>query len=179
MAELLITEAADRLGVSVDTIRRRIRAGALSHRRDARGRWLVEVEDVPRQNGGATTALPGHAQAEPTQPAGGALWAPAPVGSVPMQELIDTLQSEVSYLRELVRTRDEDLRRRDELLDHEREQYAQEREALHARLHEALGALAMQRALSSGAPEPAAAPPPNGTPAPRPWWRFWWHPREH
>jgi len=43
MAELHIRQAADHLGVSADTVRRRIRRGELAARRDSRGRLLVDV----------------------------------------------------------------------------------------------------------------------------------------
>ena len=45
MAELGMVEAAAALGVSVDTIRRRIKAGALGARHDERGRLLVTIPD--------------------------------------------------------------------------------------------------------------------------------------
>ena len=40
---LPIAEAADRLGVSVDTIRRKIKRGQMPAIRDNTGRWLVEI----------------------------------------------------------------------------------------------------------------------------------------
>jgi len=51
--ELSIAETAVRLGVSVDTIRRRIRRGELSARQDGRGHYVVVLED-----GEAGTAPP-------------------------------------------------------------------------------------------------------------------------
>jgi hypothetical protein len=45
MAELPLVQAAMVLGVSVDTLRRRIHAQQVSARQDERGRWLVEVLD--------------------------------------------------------------------------------------------------------------------------------------
>lgn len=46
MAELDVLDAAIALGVSPDTIRRRIRSGAVEARRDASGKWMVTVEGV-------------------------------------------------------------------------------------------------------------------------------------
>ena len=46
MAELTIPEAAVALGLSTDTVRRRIRAGALASRTDARGRYLVDLPEA-------------------------------------------------------------------------------------------------------------------------------------
>jgi hypothetical protein len=45
MPELGIPEYAAHLGVSADTVRRRIRAGEIPARRDARGRYVVLVPD--------------------------------------------------------------------------------------------------------------------------------------
>lgn len=45
MARASIPEAAARLGVSVDTVRRRVRSGRLPATRDARGRYVVELPD--------------------------------------------------------------------------------------------------------------------------------------
>ncbi|MGH7777726.1 MAG: helix-turn-helix domain-containing protein [Candidatus Dormibacterales bacterium] len=50
MARAGIPEAAARLGVSVDTVRRRVRAGRLAASRDERGRYLVEIPE-PRRPG--------------------------------------------------------------------------------------------------------------------------------
>jgi len=47
--EVTIREAADRLGVSVDTVRRRLKAGELTGRQEPQGasgyRWLVQLPD--------------------------------------------------------------------------------------------------------------------------------------
>jgi excisionase family DNA binding protein len=45
MATVGIREAAGLLGVSTDTIRRRIERGDLPAHKDARGRWAIEVEE--------------------------------------------------------------------------------------------------------------------------------------
>lgn len=47
MSEMSILGAAGSLGVSPDTVRRRVRAGLLVARRDATGKWLVHVDDPP------------------------------------------------------------------------------------------------------------------------------------
>jgi molybdopterin-binding protein len=52
--ELTIGEAAKRLGVSADTLRRWDRAGTLRTTRDARNRRLVPVEEVERLGAGPT-----------------------------------------------------------------------------------------------------------------------------
>ena len=45
MARIGITEAAQQLGLSPDTIRRRIRKGQLTAIRDNRGMWQIDVPD--------------------------------------------------------------------------------------------------------------------------------------
>lgn len=45
MARTSITEAAAQLGVSVDSIRRRLRSGALPGVRDNRGQWWLDLPD--------------------------------------------------------------------------------------------------------------------------------------
>ena len=47
MPTISIAEAAARFNVSIDTIRRRVRSGALSAKRDARGQWWLEVPNAP------------------------------------------------------------------------------------------------------------------------------------
>jgi hypothetical protein len=49
-----IPEAAQRLNVSIDSVRRRVRSGVLSASRDARGQWWLELPDD-----GGLEALPG------------------------------------------------------------------------------------------------------------------------
>jgi hypothetical protein len=45
MAKMNISEAASRLNVSVDSVRRRLRSGALHGLRDERGQWWLDVSD--------------------------------------------------------------------------------------------------------------------------------------
>jgi hypothetical protein len=40
-----IAEAANRLNVSVDSVRRRLRSGAINGERDARGQWWIDLAD--------------------------------------------------------------------------------------------------------------------------------------
>lgn len=64
MPTLPIPDAAAALGVSVDTVRRRIRSGALTAQRDGRGRYLV---DVPTPAYADAYAAPGERLGTPTQ----------------------------------------------------------------------------------------------------------------
>jgi hypothetical protein len=45
MVKANISEAANRLNLSVDSIRRRLKAGAISGERDARGQWWVDLDE--------------------------------------------------------------------------------------------------------------------------------------
>jgi excisionase family DNA binding protein len=80
MPEMTIRQAARALGTSVDTIRRRIRRGELSYRRDSRG-WIMV--DVPDAQGGAS----------PMQPS-------ARAGGEPTADLVQRLIEENRWLRD-------------------------------------------------------------------------------
>jgi len=57
--EVAVAEASQRLSVSTDTIRRRIKTGQLKARRETTGQtfhWLVEIDERPT-NGTETEAL--------------------------------------------------------------------------------------------------------------------------
>lgn len=58
MAQLPLSEAAVELGISVDTVRQRIRRGELSAELDAHGQYLVEVPDAPRRAAGEGASRP-------------------------------------------------------------------------------------------------------------------------
>lgn len=45
MVRASIAEAATRLNVSVDSVRRRLRSGAISGERDGRGQWWIDLAD--------------------------------------------------------------------------------------------------------------------------------------
>jgi hypothetical protein len=49
MPKASITEAASMLNMSVDTVRRRLRSGALEGERDERGQWWIDIgDDAPQ-----------------------------------------------------------------------------------------------------------------------------------
>ena len=48
MDDLTLKEAANRWGVSVDTVRRRIRSGICNAYKDAQGRWLISFQEANR-----------------------------------------------------------------------------------------------------------------------------------
>ena len=62
MEELTVTQAAARLGVSRDTVLRRIKRGQLQFRQDVNGRYLVEIPgNAPAGASDATGAISGDA----------------------------------------------------------------------------------------------------------------------
>jgi excisionase family DNA binding protein len=70
MVQLSIPEAAVALGVSVDTVRRRIKAGLLRARRDDHGTYVVDLHDAPANVGDhAHSADAPAAQVEEAAPA--------------------------------------------------------------------------------------------------------------
>lgn len=94
MAVVTIQEAAQRLGGSQDTIRRRIRRGALQAHQvpTPQGfRWAVE--------------LPDDAQAEPMPPQGQDVGAAQEGEAQALRELVDTLQAQVEGQREELEAR--------------------------------------------------------------------------
>src|SRR5688500_2438517 len=143
MAELLLVEAAAALGVSVDTIRRRVKRGELAAHADGQGRLLVALPDDAMQPPSTASSAAEHAPSSAVQAAEQVLssaqhdaqqrLADAQQARLEaLRDQLDAAQSEVSFLRD-------ELRRRDDGHEREREQW-------HERLHEALAALAMQRA---------------------------------
>src|SRR3712207_1958792 len=72
MVRANINEAANRLKVSVDTVRRRLKNGSLVGEQDERGRWWLHLEDpqpgAPTTGGDQTFTI---GAATPLQPPGG------------------------------------------------------------------------------------------------------------
>jgi excisionase family DNA binding protein len=164
MSALLLPEAAAVLGVSVDTVRRKIRKGQLTAAHDTEGRVLVEVPPAMHPAG----QPPADAMQAAVQAAEAAWQAPS---SPP--EPAQQVPSTDALLLEEVR------RQRDQLADQvaalrERLNFAERSIQAHqqgeAELRRLLAAALQQRAL--------AAPSENRSEAksaePSPWWARWW-----
>ena len=165
MARIGITETAARLGVSVDSIRRRIRKGELAAERDNRGQWWIELADnaapaVPMQSvddriGSASIAPAQLPMQMPMQPP----------PSDPRDATIEALKGEVSTLREaLARERDrvdvvrlegQEARERTDRVMAGRDQVLQEREDARVRAAAAEGELKAVREALAEAQRPA------------------------
>src|SRR3954447_25314138 len=60
MARVGVLEAAARLGLSADTVRRRLRAGTLTAQQDNKGQWWIEVADAAVRMGDSTQMVANH-----------------------------------------------------------------------------------------------------------------------
>lgn len=88
-----VYEAADRLGLSVDAIRKRVQRGAIPYEKDAAGRVHILLDES------STLQDEVHDSYEPKP-----------------NEMLEELREQNAYLREVIATRDEEIRRRDYLL---------------------------------------------------------------
>ena len=69
MALVSVSEAARRLGVSTDTVKRRLKKGGLQGRRQSNGRWMIELPDKPdTANNGPAAASPQRIQQQSSKP---------------------------------------------------------------------------------------------------------------
>jgi hypothetical protein len=114
MAQFTIPEAAAELRVSIDTVRRRIRAGELYAQLDSRGRYLVEIpnrEPPPATPADPPPPPPPAAPAAPAVPPQAVAQAQAPTVRL---EPPAAPSAEVAHLKELL---EEIRRQRDSLLE--------------------------------------------------------------
>ncbi len=157
------TQAAAALGVSADTVRRRVRRGEFSAHRDGQGRLLVTIPGALQADSGSFPDDAGTCR----RPAG-----EDDDGAGELQALQAELQALQAVLAEVRGERDA---LRQQVIEH-----AHERERWHERLREAHLLLAQRPAL----PAPhSVADPANLSPdepvanlamGPRPWWLRWW-----
>ncbi|MGO4740336.1 hypothetical protein AB4099_27610 [Bosea sp. 2KB_26] len=90
MTKASLPETANLLNISMDTVRRRVRSGALVGERDERGHWRVELPDEVLGNASAPTG------AEQRQTVGMATPLQSSDGS---PELVQALRSQIEDLR--------------------------------------------------------------------------------
>ena len=154
--EVPMAEAAQLLGLSIDTVRRRLHRGELQGRQEptAQGfRWWVEVPDTvdpgygfraatPGQNGSHSGATLEGASGATSAESGATLAVHGELQA--LREVIEVLQAQVKAQQEQLAVKDQHL----EAKDHQIEQ-------LHVLVQQAQAAL--------------PAPRENH----RPWWRFW------
>lgn len=144
--ELLLGEAARHLGLSDETVRRRVKGGEIPARRDPRGRWIVSLPDPPAAPH-APQGAP-HVATAPQPP-------PQPPQSAPQSATPD-----VEHLTVLLA----EVRERCRLL----EAVVAEQTQAQAELRRLLAAaLSPDRQLAAHPPEAAGRAPQ------RVWWAFW------
>jgi hypothetical protein len=166
-----LVEAAERLGLTPETVRKRLQRGSLAgYKRD--GLWYVVLPDT-------RPALPGHAaghEPDTGRTAADPVQDNATVAT--LERLLAAKDDELAHLRTLLARRDDDLRQA-------REQQAEERrrhdDALSEERRIIAGLLARLPQLAS--PDTAHHDPPEQDttdqvqpppPRRRPWWLRWW-----
>jgi DNA repair exonuclease SbcCD ATPase subunit len=142
-------EAARLLGVSIDTVERKLKRGELNGKQDPRPRgwrWLVEIpQDVATaETSAAPVSTPANAPADAHANEPEAL-----------RELIDTVKDEVAELRRQLQSQAESYQQQLEAKDQQLEAKDKQIEQLHVLLQQAQAAL--------------PAPRDN-----RPWWQRLW-----
>ena len=90
-----IGEAAARLGLSPDTVRKRLQRGKIKGFKTAEGVWRVVLDTLDKAG-----QAPGHCPGQTGQPPGQADGA-----------LVEALQDEIRFLRSQLQARDEEIRR--------------------------------------------------------------------
>ena len=161
-----INEAAQRLGISLDVARKRVKRGTLPAEK-VDGRWYVELDGLDSALAGASQPGDTAASVQPTtsqladqldelaeasHAASQGLATLEEAKQAGRQEMeaeltalrdhVVSLRDEVGFLRSELETRAEELRRKDIL-------------------------------LSEFARRPLELPAPAPSPPPRPWWKFW------
>lgn len=177
MPELLLRDAANHLGVSLDTMRRRVRRGDLPARRDGRGRLLVTIEMVPPASAPGDTGdgqVPRHASggkgAAPGRAYAGLLGTEGEASAGVMQLLIEVQAHRDQAVRQV-----EALNAQVAALTRQLDDAAVERAELRRLLAQAL---TMQQALPAGPADAPVVASPSDTKVPtarlsRPWWQLW------
>lgn len=101
-----IAEAAQRLSVSVDTVRRRIKTGEITGQRDHRGQWWL---DMPADN---STTIGNHSVQSLVQSGSKISLGHASIAafSSPEESLIAKLSDEILFLRRRLEAAEEELK---------------------------------------------------------------------
>ena len=162
MAEITITEAASTLGVSPETIRRRVRRGELPSRKDERGRYLLDVElGLPPLSAIASNDATLHA-----------------AGLLRLRQELDQAVREIGHRDELL----EEARKRTERAERESDRLQQQLAAATVRelqllvqeeLHALVAAPEVQAAQTEGAPAGSVLARPAARRGRKRWWQVW------
>lgn len=166
-AGIPISEAAVRLGVSENAVRKRIRRKSLqAYKVD--DRWYVVLDGLANDQAGDQAATTSHDQA-----------AARPAGQDGHRELVDQLKGEVAFLRGQIEIKDRDLVEKDEQIRAWIDE-AKRKDMMIAHLQERIVELppgTPERPETRQEPpdEPQDIGPVYRIPEPvrRPWWAFW------
>ncbi len=153
MAEVSVEEAAYLLGVSTDTVRRRIRRDQLSVRREPDGRLLVTIPDRPGQAPAGAEQPPAPAQQTPV------------AASLPLLErLLDEKDARIGALEEEIASLRGELAKAHQEMEAQR----QDRATAEGELRQLLLQAQLQvQALIPKLPAPAEVEERKA------WWRWW------
>ncbi len=123
---MTVQEAADSLGVTVEAIRGRMHRGKYLKEKDDEGRvWvLLSPDQLPNGRGEVRERSSGRSGIGSGERSDERSDQPPRMGRTPEHgrldvaesELVEELHGEVSYLKEIVATRDEEIRRRDHII---------------------------------------------------------------
>ncbi len=162
MAEMTIAEAAATLGVSPETIRRRVRRGELPSRKDERGRYLVDVAvGLPPPSAAASNDATLHA-----------------AGLLRLRQELDQAMREIGHRDELL----DEARQRAERAERESDRLQQQLAAATVRelqllvqeeLHALMAAPEVQAAQAEGAPAGSVLARPASRRRRKRWWQVW------
>lgn len=108
---ITVQEAARRLGVKDDAIRKRIQRGTLEHDKAADGRVFVYLDATHDESSDTSQDSAGHTAQDSRQDG-----AQDATQDVSQAALVEVLQQELQDWKEVVRTRDEELRRKDHII---------------------------------------------------------------
>ena len=155
---LPLAEAARRLGLTENALRKRAQRGSVAAAKGADGLWYVFLDGLAgRADDQATEPAAGQDDGLPT----GQATATPPARPDRTDDLIASLRAEVAFLRGEVTARSEELRRKDHII---------------AGFVERLPELPAGGEGPTARPEAPqrAEPPTTASDAPPPWWRRWW-----
>jgi hypothetical protein len=143
-------EAARRLGVSIDTIERKLRRGELKAHKQPRPQgftWMIQVPEEPLQTPSDTGVIPSVSTPEGTPTTNAEV--------LRLEELAEVLKDEVAQLRRQLQSQAETYERQNEAYQQQLEAKDKQIEQLHILLQQAQAALPVPRDS-------------------RPWWRRVW-----
>ncbi len=154
-----VEEAAKVLGITANAVRKRVERGTLRSERDGDARYVILDDDMPRPADDMPNGMP-----------------------TDQALIVARLENEVGFLRELVRSRDEELRREREAREEAERRHDTIVMRMAERIPELLPASATPTPAPRDAPQTATEdaggveprPSPEGvqeSAQPRPWWR--------